>query len=320
MFCFNVDVPVQLTPEPSSPATKRRKTAAGGRGGGRGKAKAKSKGNFPFALGGAREAAPAPLTCKNPPTTVDMWMERLVVTAEEVAVIANYTQGTEDWLNSRKGRITGSNFGAAIGVNKYMSRRGLIKQMLWTTFRGNMATRWGSEHEDIARDAFLEEERGQFEHSSADTVPEEEKDTTIISIEVEETGLVINPERSWMGNSPDGIITRTYASGRIDRGLLEIKCPFKKTFYDPPVPVYSTAQIQGTMGNLGLPWCDFVVWTPTGMQITRVPFDTEFWDTTLLPGLTDFYFNHYRAAGINKENGLLHEGEIVVEDPPLVLG
>ena len=113
-----------------------------------------------------------------------------------------------------------------------------------------------------------------------------------------------------MGNSPDGIVELTYASGKKETGLLEIKCPFRKTFYADTVPPHYMAQIQGTMGNLSLPWCDFVVWTPSKTQITRVPFDPEYWSVLLLPNLTDFYFNQYVPAAVNKENGLLEEGVV----------
>ena len=248
-------------------------------------------------------------------TDKEAWLAKLVVSDEDVIAISNFAQGSTEWLNSRKGRITGSNFGAAMGVNAYMSRRGLVKEMLWGGFRGNVATRWGQEHEDVARNEYLENVRealtGREPEALTGREPEALTEDSIVSIDVVETGLVINPERPWMGNSPDGIIHVTYKSGRVEKGLLEIKCPFKKTFYSPdPVPVYYYAQIQGTMGNLNLPWCDFVVWTPTGMQITRVLFDKPYWDTQLLPLVSSFYFDLYMPLAIKKQNGLLATGKI----------
>ena len=65
------------------------------------------------------------------------------------------------------------------------------------------------------------------------------------------------------------------------------------------------------MSLMDLPYCDFVVWTPTGIEITRVDFDEKFWDTKLYPGLEKFYFQMYLPGFVNKENGLLGEGEIV---------
>lgn len=225
--------------------------------------------------------------------TTDSWMARLQVTQTQADEIARLQQGSPEWLQSRVGRITASNFGAAMGINKYLSRNGLLRQLLWGGFTGNVATRWGQDHEDIARDEYI---RIKAEVCGRDNVS------------VRETGLVINPERPWMGNSPDGIITLEQ-----EEGLLEIKCPFKQTFYSPdPVPDYYYAQIQGTMGNLGLPWCDFVVWTPNGTQVTRVEFDQPYWENQLLPKVTEFYFQLYLPLAIHKENGTLQHGSITI--------
>ena len=270
--------------------------------------------SFPFSVSGAVEGQPSMAArptgvsvTREPAMTLDKWMLRLQVTPEQVESISKYTQGSPEWLQSRVGRITASNFGAAMGVNMYMSPRGLLKQLLWGGFVGNVATRWGSDHEETARLQYVENMNSEIA-AQCSTLDDDEK---LVSIEVEETGLIINPERPWMGNSPDGIITLTYKSGRCEKGLLEIKCPFKKQFYLPnPVPTYYNAQIQGTMGNLNLNWCDFVVWTPTGTQVTRVLFDREFWDTQLYPRVRDFYFNMYVPLAIKKENGLLPAGYI----------
>ena len=64
------------------------------------------------------------------------------------------------------------------------------------------------------------------------------------------------------------------------------------------------------MGHMGLPFCDFVVWTPTELQITRVPFDEDFWTNTLLPGLHTFYFDRYVPALVARNRGELQRGEI----------
>lgn len=238
------------------------------------------------------------------PVTREEWLARLVVTPEQAARIVAYEQGTREWLDSRVGRVTSSNFGAAVGLNKHSSPRALLKQMLWGEFKGNAATRWGSEHEDLARDEYLAVKRVELPFTFGAN-----QDDMVVAIDVEECGLVINPERAWMGNSPDGIITLTRESGAQEKGLLEIKCPFGKKFYRPdPVPIYYKAQVQGTMGNMGLAWCDFVVWTPTGMEVTHMPFEPDFWSNVLLPGVTSFYFDRYLPLALRKENGELEEG------------
>ncbi|MCH9715574.1 MAG: YqaJ viral recombinase family protein, partial [Gammaproteobacteria bacterium] len=245
------------------------------------------------------------------------FVARLSVTQEKAKQIEEYEQKSDEWLDARKGRMTASNFGAAIGLNKYQSRQALVKNMLWRKFKGNKATEWGCVNESVAFETYRqtkqEEVDNNLERLDNDlSITDEEKDMMIVDVQLSETGLVINPDRPWMGNSPDGLIDLTYASGRKERGLLEIKCPYSKRFYKEGVPIYYYCQIQGTMGNIGFPWCDFVVWTPQETQITRVGFDQEFWTGTLLPGLEDFYFNMYVPAAVNQENGLLRDGETEV--------
>lgn len=291
------------------------------------RARVASKQPFPFFVAGGAVAVPSSgraaaavkpavtvrLVPRDPPMSKEEWLAKLEVTPEQAATIVNYEQGSADWLQSRVGRITSSNFGAAIGTNKYTSPRALLKQMLWGEFKGNAATRWGTENEDVARDEYIQIIKDQIKNGDFNG-----QDDPLVDIAVKECGLVINPERPWMGNSPDGLITFTYASGKTEVGLLEIKCPYKKEFYTPdPVPSYYFAQVQGTMGNMRLPWCDFVVWTPTGVQITRVPFDQAFWDTTLLPGVTRFYFDQYVPLALAKENNTLQPGTL--DPPPIIL-
>lgn len=251
------------------------------------------------------------VTPVNERITAIEFIDRLIVTEEESMTISKYEQKSQAWLDARKGRITASNFGAAVGRNPYQTRRALLKQMLWSSFRGNVATRWGCDNEPVACETYVVAKQLEIAQQvdRVANASEEEKDSIVTELYVEERGLVINPERPWMGNSPDGIVHVTYASGRKEVALLEIKCPFKKVFYPDTVPTQYMAQIQGTMGNLKLPWCDFVVWTPTETQITRVPFDPTYWNEMLV-GLTEFYFHEYVPAAVHKENGLLGEGEV----------
>lgn len=271
--------------------------------------------SFPFALPQGQHAvstAPPPVLPEPTPASKrlatnrvskDEWLARLHVTQAQADEIRLYDQGSQLWLQSRVGRVTASNFGAAAGMNKYTSPRALLKQMLWGEFKGNAATRYGSAHEDIARNEYIQVKRAEG-----------------VQLEVSETGLVINPARPWMGNSPDGLIDITHVDGTVERGLLEIKCPYRQQFYTPDaVPSYYYAQIQGAMGNLQLPWCDFVVWTPTGIQITHVPFDATYWETRLLPALTTFYFDMYVPLAVAKENGEVLEGETEIYCAPIQL-
>lgn len=49
------------------------------------------------------------------------------------------------------------------------------------------------------------------------------------------------------------------------------------------------SQVQGQMGVGGRSWCDFVVYTKSGIHVERIPINRDFWDRDLLPKLVSFY-------------------------------
>ena len=51
------------------------------------------------------------------------------------------------------------------------------------------------------------------------------------------------------------------------------------------------SQVQGQMAITQRKWCDSVVYTPKGPSVERIYFNQQFWDTELLPKLTEFYDN-----------------------------
>jgi putative phage-type endonuclease len=219
------------------------------------------------------------------------YLANLKVSQADVVRIMNVPQRTEEWLKARKGRITASNYGAATRHNPHCSTKQLLKNLLWSVFKGNAATRWGTEKEPVAADVYerfmekyTQDEEGAFN--------------------VEYPGLIICQKYPWIACSPDGLPMKG-----LFRWLLEIKCPFARKFY-PTVPHYYYDQIQGIMGVLHLPYADFVVWTPERTQIRRYAFDPDYWSKVLFPRLEDFYMNNYLPRLIMKENGKLKEGEL----------
>lgn len=159
----------------------------------------------------------------------------------------NAPQRSEAWHQERKGRLTGSLFGAALGLNPYMSRQQLWRVLTGreAAFEGNEATDWGTEHEPIAIDAY-ECETGNIV-MPAPFVPHEE----------------------WSGASPDGYIG--------EDGLIEVKCPFSQNLY-AEWPVYYRAQVIGQLGITKRAWCDCWCWTPNGQQVVERIYNVpEIW-------------------------------------------
>lgn len=158
----------------------------------------------------------------------------------------------------RKGRLTASHFGAALGLSPYVSRQALWRELTGrkAPFEGNEMTQWGTDHEDIAINAY----------------------------EVE-TGSIVMPAQfveyeDWSGATPDGYVGND--------GMIEVKCPFSQRIYEA-WPAYYRAQVIGQLGITKRSWCDCWCWTPDGAKVVeRVYYnDDAWWD--LEGALKDFW-------------------------------
>lgn len=178
-------------------------------------------------------------------------------------------QRTPEWFAARKGRLTGSMVGSALGLAPYMSQedclRALVRDMhnMPSEFEGNIATDYGTANEDLARSAY-----------------ELETGNTVV-----EAGFV--PFEDWSGVSPDGYVG--------DQGLIEIKCPFGKRKDEAPEfksiedqPHYY-AQVQWQMFVTDRGWCDFWQWSAHGHKLERVKLDQD-WINENLQKLKAFWW------------------------------
>jgi putative phage-type endonuclease len=225
------------------------------------------------------------------------YLARMVVTDAEVKHIMNVEQRTDEWFKARYARMTGSVYGAAAGHNKYSSPKKLLKELLWKSFQGNAATAHGTKYEPVAADLY---EKFTRHHSG-------------LKCSFYYPGLVICKDQPWIAGSPDGL--PLIGTLRI---LLEIKCPFYKKSY-PFIPHYYFDQIQGIMGLLQLPYCDFFTWTDQRVQLRRFKFDSGYWLKVLFPRLKAFYMDRYLPRLILKEEGFLKKGEVELVSDALEL-
>lgn len=194
-------------------------------------------------------------------------------------------QRSPEWFAARKGRITGSMVGAALGLDPNTSRDEAMRRMvrayqgLPSEFVGNIATTWGTNHEEEAREVF-EYDQG---------------------VRVVPASFVVHPKLDWLGASPDGYV-RDYA-------LLEIKCPFGLRDKPKPVPFKSIkeqphyyAQMQIQMYCTDKIACYFWQWTPKDTKLEIVDFDPN-WIEANLPKLEAFYqeFLAIRDEGLEEK-------------------
>lgn len=187
--------------------------------------------------------------------------------------MASLQQRTPAWHAARKGKLTASNIGAALGLCPWTSRLQAFNraigvdrfigkeftdmrgQLAANTFlrlvcgAGNDATRWGTNNEANGILAY-----------SAHT-----------GNMVKNTGLHVHPHHSWLAGSPDGLI------GTV--GLLEVKCPYwrKKdgTRVHKEIPAHYYLQINLCLECAERDWCDFISWSPEGYRIYRITRDKE---------------------------------------------
>jgi putative phage-type endonuclease len=165
---------------------------------------------------------------------------------------AKVKQGTPEWFEARRGKITGSRFKDVLST-RGNTRINYMRELLLERKTGKSAESynnaemiWGNATEPQAR-KYYEEFTGY---------------------KVEEVGFVDHPleqYRGYVGVSPDGLVDT--------RGIIEIKCPNSSTHLDymakNKLPSTYLPQCQGNMWVTGRHWCDFISFDP---RVDKEPF------------------------------------------------
>ncbi|KAK3098503.1 hypothetical protein FSP39_020126 [Pinctada imbricata] len=225
----------------------------------------------------------------------------LTISTNLVKEIEMHTRGqrlSPLWHDLHKGRITSSSFGKVLraGHSPNSIVRNIIEGSNLQKYNTlPPAVKWGQDHEEKARRQYVE-------------LMSLVKDVSVV-----DTGITLCESHSFIGASSDG---RIFEGD--EEGVLEIKCPFSMN----GVEVHNMqiddiislgdksfclvegvsgpqlrhdheyfAQVQGEMSVMGLPWCDFVVWTNASSNnifIERIMFDVDF-VTEMMPKLVAFY-------------------------------
>lgn len=157
------------------------------------------------------------------------------------------TQGSAEWLDIRRGKITASRISSVLAVLKKggegADRRNYRIEQIAERLSGRSEDHyvspemeWGTEFEPIARSAYE-----IATESMVDTV-----------------GFVLHPTFDYAGSSPDGLVG--------DDGGLELKCPKTTThikwLMDGKVPEEHQAQCLWNMACCERKWWDFMSFDP----------------------------------------------------------
>lgn len=179
-------------------------------------------------------------------------------------------QRTPAWHLARRGRITGSNVGAILGLNPYRTEDDVLRAMVreyhgaereWS---GNAATEYGTFHEAGALVEFTME----------------------TGVHVDQAPFVVHPNNEWLGASPDGYVGQD--------ALIEVKCPY--SLRDKTNPAFKTAeeqphylaQMQVQMACTGRTRCYFWQWSQYGTSLEIVERD-DAWLAESIPMLQAFH-------------------------------
>ena len=178
-----------------------------------------------------------------------------------VKIYEELEQGSEEWFEIRRGKMTASHANTIKANGKGLDTYCIDKAVeVFSEEReehiSNVHTRRGNELEPIAK-AYYEERKG---------------------VEVKEIGFA--EYNDYVGVSPDGLVG--------DDGLIEIKCPAGKGYLyallgsDIKPEYYDQMQMQMLVMNRE--WCDFVQFNPNfpnPMLVRRVFPDKEVQDKLL---------------------------------------
>lgn len=184
-------------------------------------------------------------------------------------------QGTPEWFAMRKGRVTGSNVGAILGLDPNRKRADVLRAMVrdfhgvQTEFTGNVATDYGKAMEEDAR----------FDYEL--TTGNEVREASFVMFE------------DWLGASPDGFIGND--------GVFEAKCPFGKRklesgedFKSIEEQPHYYAQMQIEMFCCNCSWAAFWQWAPNANRLMIIEYDAE-WIAKNVPLLRAFYEEYLEA-------------------------
>ena len=227
---------------------------------------------------------------------------------DQIDLIEQHTRaqhGCDFWFKHRAGRITASKMKAACRTDPASPSLSLIKQICYPkqcSF-STSATRWGCEHEDIARELYCTEMEKHHTKFNAFC-----------------GGLVVSREYQFIAATPDGIRQCDCCGD----GVVEIKCPYctKDTDADlatfleegelPPTHQYYY-QVQTQMLACRVNFADFVVCTfpneKPSLFVTRIDYNPEF-----LSRCVEESINFYRVAVLPELLGRWFTRSVVMPD------
>ncbi len=184
-------------------------------------------------------------------------------------IIINVQQGSDAWFEARTGRVTGTRFAALMAKHTTKAYNDLIADLAAEIITGEV--------EESYSNAIMQ--RGTDLEPEAREVYQQ-----ITNEDVAECGFIQPDEDNefseYIGVSPDRVIVEHWQGEFNEIGLVEIKCPLRKThlnyLINGKLPAEYRHQVQGQLYVSGLNYCDFMSYYPSMKPfIIRVYPDKE---------------------------------------------
>jgi len=211
------------------------------------------------------------------------------ISADECLKLERDTRGQHTsplWTQERQHRLHSSQFGRICKATQRTDMDNLAKSLTERTVVNVASIRHGRTYEKVAVEKYMQKTGNQVQGS----------------------GIFVNPDRPYLGSSPDGIVNSTT--------VLEVKCPYISR--DKPITPVSVPfledkdgllclrdkhdyyfQVQGQLYCSNRQICHFVVFTKVDFVVIEVERNDDFL-SHMLYKLDDFFVSHFRQALLNK--------------------
>ena len=255
-------------------------------------------------------------------------MDRLM----RVLSVPVVVQRSHEWYAKRRTRVTASEAASVLGENPYETAVDVLfkKFGLGKPFTGNIATRYGQQHEPGAIAAYCAATgRASFEVGLIDyqAVHGECPELAFIAGSPDGVTVLLGACRdAASGDCADGqqrravsligplgyesppplvdeaSIARALGTRDVAPVMLEVKCPFRRKIVFGTVPRHYYAQVQLNLLICGLECADFVEYRPSPFELNIVRvYPDRAWLAQSMPVLQQFYAEclHYAHVGID---------------------
>ena len=227
--------------------------------------------------------------------------------AQQIQSEAHEQADSDKWHKVRECRLTASKFGQI--CFKFEKPRAkpehLAKKLLTPDININSFTKrmfkWGRDNEPVAVQVY----HGLPQRSH---------------VEIYNSGIFISPEEPFLVATPDRICFDPTKQN--PWGLIEIKCPYKAREKSPSQAAKEIKnfcsvlgdnghlhlrkyheyyyQVQGQIALTGARWCDFVMYTKSGISVERIYSDENFWKSKVVM-LHSFFFKYFQPWLLSKD-------------------